>query len=892
MISQQGAWNILHIEDDADDHILVESMLNEAQGRSIKVDWAETFAQGRQMLSETVYDAVLVDYDLEGQSGIELIREFGGGGYAAPMILLTGLGSYEADVEAILAGATLFLTKNEINPLLLERSIRYAIDRKRTEEQLRFSEEKFLTIFQRSPTPTFLLSLPEGRFMDANRAYLDLVGYEKDELMGKTTLELGIVRDEAGRKANYDSLEAKGYARMVDVINFTKAGEERILMANLERIEIEGCAYVMGTSVDVTERKRAEEELRRSEERFARTFHSNPAGLTITQAEDGRYLDVNESFCKITGYSRAELIGRTTVEIGFFDNPAEREAIIRDLRSGRGIQNFEIAIPDRAGETHQILLSLESIEIEGQDCLLSTCIDVTRRKQAEEELRLLAEALEVERAKLAAAIEYLPVGVGIGDLDGRTLSLNPEGLKLHGFTSEEDMLARLDQYLDEFELRYMNGRLMPLDEWPASRAMRGEYVQDYELRLCHKQSGSERILSYSAAPVRNREGETVRIVYVIQDMTGRTAVQEALQASETRFRQLADSMPQLVWMAQADGTVEYYNYRYREFDGIGPSEGGGWTWSPVLHPEDAERTLEAWQHSVATGETYEVEHRIRMADGSYRWHLSRGIPAYDRQGKLAKWYGTATDVHELQQTRADLAEYAARLKRSNDELENFALVASHDLQEPLRKIQMFGERLGRHLTGQLSEAAEDDLERMQQAAARMKVMIDGLLRLARVDRSGHTFVMVDLSTVAAEVVSDLEGRMRASQGQVVVGELPRVMGDGLQLRQLLLNLIGNGLKFQREGTPPVVRVAGEAVTAGDKQMVRITVADNGTGFDEAHAERLFQPFVRLHRRAQFEGSGIGLAICRKIVERHGGWIEARSTPGEGSVFTVVLPAAH
>jgi PAS domain S-box-containing protein len=445
--------------------------------------------------------------------------------------------------------------------------------------------------------------------------------------------------------------------------------------------------------------------------------------------------------------------------------------------------------------------------------------------------------------------------------------------------------------MEEFELRYLDGRVMPPHEWPASRAMRGEYVQDYELRLCHKRSGVERVLSYSVAPVRNPEGETVRIVYVIQDMTGRTSTQEAIQASETRFRQLADSMPQLVWMARADGTVEYYNYRVREYEGIARNEDGSWQWSPVVHPDDAQGTVDAWQHAVTTGETYQMEHRIRMADGSYRWHLSRGVPAFDDQGRLTKWYGTATDVHELQETRAGLAAYAARLKRSNEELENFALVTSHDLQEPLRKIHMFGDRLRRQLAGQLSQEAADDLNRMQNAATRMQAMIDGLLELSRIDRSGRGFTTVDLNAVAAEVISDLEGRIQASRGEVIVADLPGVIGDAIQLRQLLQNLISNALKFHREGVPPLVHITGTLDHSGDKPMARIGIADHGIGIDAAHIERLFQPFMRLHGRTQFEGSGIGLAICRKIVERHGGRIWAESRLGEGSVFWVLLPAA-
>jgi PAS domain S-box-containing protein len=378
-------------------------------------------------------------------------------------------------------------------------------------------------------------------------------------------------------------------------------------------------------------------------------------------------------------------------------------------------------------------------------------------------------------------------------------------------------------------------------------------------------------------------------VYVIQDMTGRKQAEETLRESERRFRHLADSMPQLVWTAQPDGTVDYYNKRNKEYNGFIVKHDGTWEWSPVLHPDDMQPTVDVWMHALETGDIYQIEHRVQMADGWYRWHLSRGIPAYDEQGKLVKWYGTATDIHDLKQAQADLADYTEKLKQSNEELENFAFVASHDLQEPLRKILLFGNTLRRQTDGQLPEQAEDSLNRMQNAAQRMQAMIDGLLDLSRVNRLGSEFELVDLTSIAQEVLTDLEVRIEATGGQVILDRLPAIEGDSLQLSQLFQNLISNALKFHKEGLAPVVRVTGERIGDDQKPLAKIVVEDNGIGFEQENADRLFQPFVRLNGRSDFEGSGIGLAICRKIVERHGGKITASSQPGQGSKFTIVLP---
>jgi two-component system sensor kinase FixL len=259
------------------------------------------------------------------------------------------------------------------------------------------------------------------------------------------------------------------------------------------------------------------------------------------------------------------------------------------------------------------------------------------------------------------------------------------------------------------------------------------------------------------------------------------------------------------------------------------------------------------------------------------------------------------DISRRKQAEEQQKRYAAELERSNRELEQFAYVASHDLQEPLRKIRTFGDRLQIKCGDKLDDAELDCLQRMQSAAARMQALIDGLLSLSRVTTQARDFVAVDLAEVAREVVSDLEVQIEQAGGRVEVGHLPAIQADPLQMRQLLQNLIANGLKFRRVDAAPVVKVHGRFVhgrthrktglPAQDEQC-RIVVEDNGIGFDQRHEDRIFGVFQRLHPRDVFEGMGIGLALCRKIVERHGGKITARGTPGEGSVFEVLLPAVH
>ncbi len=268
------------------------------------------------------------------------------------------------------------------------------------------------------------------------------------------------------------------------------------------------------------------------------------------------------------------------------------------------------------------------------------------------------------------------------------------------------------------------------------------------------------------------------------------------------------------------------------------------------------------------------------------------------------------DISERKRAAELLAQRLAELTRSNAELEQFAFVASHDLQEPLRKIQAFGDRLKARCEEAGLESGRDYLERMQNAAARMQRLINDLLTFSRVLSRAQPFAPVDLNAVAREVLADLEVAIEKSGARVEIGPLPTIEGDAVQLRQLLQNLIGNAIKFQPPGGQPLVRVQGRivlqpsgrgdtaifsgraadggTVTLGE-EFCELTVQDNGIGFDEKYLDKIFAVFTRLHGRQEYEGTGIGLAVCRRIVDRHGGSITARSQPGQGATFIVRLP---
>lgn len=238
--------------------------------------------------------------------------------------------------------------------------------------------------------------------------------------------------------------------------------------------------------------------------------------------------------------------------------------------------------------------------------------------------------------------------------------------------------------------------------------------------------------------------------------------------------------------------------------------------------------------------------------------------------------------------KAELDKNAVELIRSNKELQNFAYIASHDLQEPLRKVRTFGDRLRSKYGEQLHEEGLDFLGRMQNSAARMQNMINGLLAFSQVTTRARAFETVDLYQTVKDVLSDLEIRIDQAKARIELSPLPSIQGDPIQMHQLYQNLISNALKFHREGIPPFIQISFKE----ENNFYHIYVTDNGIGFDNKYAERIFHLFERLYGKGEFEGTGMGLAICRKIAEHHGGHISAHSIVGQGTTFTVVLPVTQ
>ena len=297
----------------------------------------------------------------------------------------------------------------------------------------------------------------------------------------------------------------------------------------------------------------------------------------------------------------------------------------------------------------------------------------------------------------------------------------------------------------------------------------------------------------------------------------------------------------------------------------------------------AEFFKEMWS-TIAQGQRWEGEIRNRAKDGSIYWVNTSIVPFLDENNRPYQYVSILYDITARKSAEEKLKVYAARLEERNKELQVFSSVAAHDLQEPLRKVQAFSDRIKVKCRSELSETGLDYLTRIQNSTERMQTLINDLLTFSRVTTRAQPFAKTDLNTVLTDVLSDLEISIEKVGGKIEFSELPTIEADASQMRQLFQNLISNSLKFHKEGEKPHIRVSAE--TKNDR--VQLSFQDNGIGFDEKYLDRIFTIFQRLHGRHEYEGTGVGLAVCKRIAERHGGTITAISSPGAGAKFIVTM----
>lgn len=384
---------------------------------------------------------------------------------------------------------------------------------------------------------------------------------------------------------------------------------------------------------------------------------------------------------------------------------------------------------------------------------------------------------------------------------------------------------------------------------------------------------------------------------------------DKIRDSENEFRTLTDTLPLMMFSVNNRLQITYTNKWLQEFFGSAPKEFNVASWQGVVHADDFLPFSKIMSSAIQRQTPFNGQFRVREKDtGNFFWHMFSAIPLKSDKDLVSGWIGFLVDINpqkqveqtlkdnrelkvmqeQLFQNQEELQKKVVELNRSNYELEQFAHLASHDLQEPLRKIFFYSDVLKRKYSDNLDESGATMLNNMVFAAARMKELINDLLTYSQLQQQKVHFEKVDLSAIIGEIIKDLDLVIRDKNATVEVDTLPMIMGNMVRLRQLFTNLIGNALKYSRKDVPPHIQIT--STTASESVLIK--VKDNGIGFEEQYKEKIFGLFERLHTRDKYPGTGIGLSICKRITELHSGNISAVSQPGKYSIFEVQLPVSQ
>ncbi len=608
--------------------------------------------------------------------------------------------------------------------------------------------------------------------------------------------------------------------------------------------------------LDITERKSAEIE---ANEHFRAIVETTPDCVQI-MAADGTLLHINSAGLALLGASSGEaLIGKSVYElIAPEDLESFREFNHRICQGERGSLEFDLIGLNgvrRSMETHSAPLR----HSDGATVQLAITRDVTKRKRTERAALLLG-----------AIVDSSDDAIISKDLNGIITSWNVSAERLFGYTADE-VIGKPVTILIPADRQDEEPRIL-------SRLRRGERVDHFET-IRKRKDGELLDISLTISPVKDQQGSIIGASKIARDITERKRAQAALLASEARFRQLADAMPQIVWTARPDGYLDYYNERWYEFTGFSRDTFGDMSWEPILHPDDLPRCRETWYSSVRSGQPYNIEYRFwDRREQRWRWFMGRALPVRDAHGSIVKWFGSCADIDAQKCVEDDL-------RRANQDLEEFAFSASHDLQEPLRSVKIYSELLTSTCASRLDGQALEFLTYLRDGATRMETLLRDLLTYTQTTKFEETPQPTDAGEALQFTLANLAGAISEAGARITAGPLPSLRVHTAHLQQLFQNLIGNAIKYRSPDRPPAVHVTAERQNGHWIFAIR----DNGIGIDSEYKEKIFGLFKRLHRSDEYSGTGIGLAICRRIVDQYNGRIWVESEPGQGSIFRFTLP---
>ncbi|WP_321506955.1 PAS domain S-box protein [uncultured Methanoregula sp.] len=755
-------------------------------------------------------------------------------------------------------------------------------DIKEAEFALRESEEQYSALFHKNHSVSILIDPDTGIIVDANAAACTYYGYRYEQITKMGIFEINRLNK---KKVLHDLARAKNQKeKHFNSIHYLASGEQRFVEVYSGPIKGKGKLLLYSVIHDITDRRQAEQALRDSENKLSAIVRGSPIPQFVID-KNHTVIQWNKALESYSGIPAKDVIGTNQQWRAFY--PEERPCMADLLVEGRiekiprwytGKYRKSLLIEDayeatdffpHMGKTGTWLHFTAAPIRDAQGVVIGaveTLDDITDRKNAENNLRESEE-------KYRTILNNIQDTFYRSDRDGNLVMMSPSGARLLGFDSTDELMG-----WNIAEKLYAD----PADRTRFLEAMKKTgSVEDYPVDLKRK-DGSVVTVSTNSHFYSDASGNLLGVEGIFRDITEHRHAEESLKASENLYRTIFENTGAASIIIAPDTTILLANTRWEKLTGIKKEEQENKkSWTEFIDKDDVERMR---QYHYARRKDPALAPRIyecRLIDASTNIHYC--VVNVDVISGSSNSVASMVDITDFKQAEKRLARKIEELGRSNAELEQFAYIASHDLQEPLRMIASYLQLIERRYKGQLDDNADEFINYAVDGAKRLQNMINGLLDFSRVQTKGMPFASVDLEKILKDTLNNEKIAIRESQAVITHDPLPGVWADAGQIMRVFQNLIDNAIKFR--GSEPV-KIHISARQGGDFWI--FSVSDNGIGFDPEYGGKLFTLFRRLHG-VDYPGTGIGLAVCKRIVERHGGKIWVESVPHKGSTFHFSIP---
>jgi PAS domain S-box-containing protein len=746
-------------------------------------------------------------------------------------------------------------------------------ERKKAEEELIESEKYNRNLFDQSPVG-LALSRMDGTLEDVNEAYAKITGRSIEECKKLSYYEITPEKYSPQESERLTDLELTGRYGPYEKEYIHKDGHFVPVRLSGTILEKNGIKYIWSSVEDITEEKNAEAQLRESEERYRQIVETAQEGIWLID-EHHKTSFVNKRLCEMLGYSSAEMMGK---ELFYFMDEEGRKIAMTSLEKGRqgSTDALDFRFITKEGATiWTYIVSSPVLDDDGNYIGgLAMVADITERKTA-------AETLSNSELRFRTLTDSAPVGIFQTDIHGKTIYVNKTWLEYTGISFEEAMSEGWVSAI------HPDDRKIMMKEW-SNRLEKG-LESSSEYRLIAKK-GNMRWVMGKAVPIFNKSGGIIGHIGTVSDITERKLAIESLKQSEIKYRQIVETAQEGIWLIDENDSTSFVNKKMCEIIEYSAEELLGKKIYHYMNDESMRNSLKQLERRRQGAS--EIHDSIFITkSGKHIWLNISTNPVLDREGKYKGALAMMTDITQRKQhdelirkSEADLAVKNKELEQKNKELEQFAYVASHDLQEPLRTTSSFVELFQQQYNGKLDEKADKYLHYITESSQRMKVLITDLLEYSRIG-SKRVLMQVDCNSVLNDVSEDLGISIKETGAKIDADALPVILAYPTEIKQLFQNLVFNSIKFRQKSRPPRIKISCQRTGEG----WLFAFSDNGIGIAKEYHERIFIIFQRLHTRNEYQGSGIGLSHCKKIVELHKGKIWLESEPGKGTTFYFTIP---